>query len=107
MEIDVTDKNFEEKVIKKSHEIPVIVDFWASWCSPCLMLKPVLEKIAKEYNKKIILAKLNVEDNQEKAREYNVMSIPNVKCFKNGEVINEFVGVLPESHIREFIEDCL
>jgi putative thioredoxin len=103
MGIDVTDASFQKEVVEKSIGVPVIVDFWAGWCGPCMMLKPMLEKVTKEYGKKIVFAKLDVQENPEKAGEYNIMSIPNVKVFKNGEVVDEFTGVMPEEKIREFI----
>jgi thioredoxin len=104
MEIDITDSDFAEKVIVKSKEMPVLVDFWASWCGPCQMLAPILKKIADEYGDKIVVAKLNIEENKEKAQEYNVMSIPNVKLFKDGEVADEFTGVVPEEDIKKLID---
>ena len=107
MEIDVTDETFNKEVLEKSNEILVVVDFWASWCNPCMIIKPLLEKIAQEYEGKFILAKLNVDENPEKAKEYKIMSIPAIKMFKNGKVVNEFMGVIPEDKIREFIDDCL
>jgi len=106
-EIEVDDESFEDKVIKQSLKVPVVVDFWAPWCGPCRILKPVLEKIAKEYNGKFILAKINVEENQEKAGEFGVMSIPAVKMFKNEEIVDEFVGAMPESAIKEWINNNL
>jgi len=105
--IDVTDESFDENVIEQSNKVPVVVDFWASWCGPCMMLKPVLEKIAEEYHGKFVLAKLNVEENQEKAGEYGVMSIPSIKMFKNGEIVDEFVGAMPESAIKEWLNNNL
>lgn len=105
--MDVTDESFDENVIEQSSKVPVVVDFWASWCGPCMMLKPVLEKIAEEYEGKFILAKLNVEENQEKAGEYGVMSIPSVKMFKDGEIVDEFVGAMPESAIKEWLNNNL
>lgn len=105
--IDVNDENFDENVIEQSNKVPVVVDFWASWCGPCMMLKPLLEKIAEEYKGKFILAKLNVEENQEKAGEYGIMSIPAVKMFKNGEIVDEFVGAMPESSIKEWLDTNL
>lgn len=105
--IEVNELNFHEKVIEKSKEIPVIVDFWAPWCGPCRMIGPILEKIALEYKGKIILAKLNVDENELLANEYGISSIPSVKLFKNGEVIDEFIGALPESTIKTWIEKAL
>jgi len=102
--IDVNQNDFMEKVIEKSKEKPVIVDFWASWCKPCLVLGPILERIVKEYNGKVILARLNVTENQQLAAMYGVMSIPNVKMFKDGKVVDEFVGAIPEPLIRGWIE---
>ena len=102
-EIEVNDENFQEKVIEQSKKIPVVVDFWASWCTPCLMLSPILEKLAKEYNGKFILAKANVDENRITSQKYGVMSIPNVKLFKNGKVVDEFVGALPEPSVREWL----
>tara|TARA_Y100000310_G_C20652936_1_gene800461 strand:- start:1099 stop:1425 length:327 start_codon:yes stop_codon:yes gene_type:complete len=103
-EIEATDSNFQEEVIEKSKTMPVLVDFWASWCSPCLMLAPVLEKIAKEYEGKVIVAKMSVEDNQEVPPKYNIMSIPSIKLFKNGEIVDSFVGAQPGAAIKEFLD---
>ena len=108
-EIDTFDATFDYDVIEQSKKIPVIVDFWVSWCGPCLILKPILEKIAneKEYEKKVVLAKFNVEQNPIKADEYDIMSIPAVKLFKNGKVVSEFVGARPERAIKEWIDSNL
>src|SRR3989344_6030252 len=99
--IEVNDDDFEKEVLIKSRKTPVVVDFWASWCGPCRIIGPILEKVAEEYNGKFILAKLNVEDNHERAEEYGIMSIPNVKLFKNGEVADEFIGAIPEPRIKQ------
>jgi putative thioredoxin len=104
MEIDVNDENFEKEVIEKSKEIPVLVDFWAEWCGPCVMLKPILEKISKDYQGKIILANLDVHENRQISSKFDVMSIPSVKLFKKGKIVDEFVGVQPEQKIREWLE---
>lgn len=104
-EIDVNDSNFKEKVIEQSATIPVVVDFWASWCMPCRMISPILEKLAKDYDGKFILAKADVEETKATAQEYSVMSIPNVKLFKNGEIAAEFVGALPESAVKGWLDE--
>jgi putative thioredoxin len=103
-EIEVNDKNFQENVIEQSKKKPVVVDFWASWCRPCMMIAPILEKLAKEYGGKVILAKYNIEDNSQFAQKYSVMSIPNVKFFKNGKVVDEFIGAIPEEDLKSWLE---
>ena len=107
MELDVTDANFQTEVIEKSKITPVLVDFWASWCGPCVTLKPILEKIATEYDGKFILAKASTDDNSDAAGKYGVMSIPSVKLFKDGEIIDEFVGAQPEATIKQWLDSKL
>jgi len=107
VEVEASDDNFQEKVIEKSKKIPVLVDFYADWCNSCRMLSPILEKIAKEYNGKFVLAKVNVDDAQITASEFGIMSIPTVILFKNGEPVDYFVGALPESQIREWLKRVL
>ena len=107
MEIDVTDIDFEEKVIKQSEEIPILVDFWAPWCSRCLLLKPVLEKIAKENENKFILAKVNIIEAKNSAEKYEVRALPSVKLFKSGKIVNEFVESMPEEDLKKWLDENL
>ena len=106
-EIEVDDNSFEKEVIERSKQIPVVVEFWAEGCPSCVVLAPLLEKLAKEYGGKFILAKVNVGDARTKAQEYWIMSIPAVKMFKDGKVFDEFVGALPASHIRKWLDKNL
>lgn len=102
--IEINDDNFQTRVLMKSMHTPIVVDFWASWCAPCRIISPVLEKLAQEFKGKFVLAKLNVEENRKKSQEYKIMSIPNVKMFKNGKIVDEFVGAIPESQIKSWLE---
>jgi len=96
--------DFEEKVVKASFEIPVLVDFWAEWCGPCKALGPLLERIVISYGGKVALAKVDVDANHELASRFGIRSIPTVKIFLDGAVMDEFVGALPESDIRAVID---
>ena len=104
---DVSAENFEQAVIDKSQSVPVVVDFWAPWCSPCQTLKPLLEKLAEEYKGRFLLAKVNADENQALAAQFGVRGIPSVKAVSNGQIINEFSGALSESAIREFLDKIL
>jgi len=106
-EIEVNDNSFNEMVIEQSKKVPIVVDFWATWCMPCLMLSPALEKFAEEYKGKFILAKVNVDEARTAAQKYGIMSIPNVKMFKDGKVVDEFIGAIPESQVKEWLDKKL
>ena len=101
--IEVITENFMTDVIEQSKEIPVIVDFWAPWCEPCKQLTPIIEKIIKEKNGKVILAKMNIDESPEVAQQLKIQSIPAVMAFNDGQPIDGFIGVQSEKSIIEFV----
>ena len=102
MEIDINDSNFKQEVLEEN--LPVLVDFWAVWCGPCLRLAPVIEQIAKEYKGKLKVCKLNVDDAPRTAASYEVMSIPTLAIFKNGKVVDKVIGALPKAKLATMIK---
>ena len=104
---DITAGNFEQIVINGSFEVPVLVDFWATWCQPCQVLMPVLAQLAEEYQGRFILAKVNTEEQQAVAAQFGIRSIPTVKLFRHGAEVDEFAGALPETEIRAFLDKHL
>ena len=102
--VDVTTATFQAEVIEASKTVPVVVDFWAPWCGPCQVLKPILEKLAAEYGGRFKLAKVNSDENQEIAAAFGIRSIPDVMGFRDGKPVNHFLGALPESQVRAFID---
>ncbi len=103
--IHVTDAAFEKSVLQSN--LPVIVDFWAPWCGPCKMVAPILDKLAKEFSGKVIVAKVNTDDNPEWAQKYGVQGIPTMLFIANGKVIHRQVGALPERMLREALTQFL
>ncbi len=103
--IDVDPASFQQAVIDASYQVPVMVDFWAPWCNPCKMLMPIVTRLAEEYDGRFILAKVNVDDNQELALQYDARSVPTVKVFRNGAVVDQFLGAQPEGNIRQLLEN--
>jgi putative thioredoxin len=102
--VELTPENFHEVVIDGSNKRPVLVDFWAEWCAPCRSLMPLLAKLAHEYQGKFILAKLNTEEQRELAARFGIRSLPTVKLFRNGQPVDQFMGALPETELRAFLE---
>lgn len=105
MEVNVNTSNFKEEVIDS--EIPALVDFWAPWCGPCQMIAPYVEKLAKDYNGKLKVCKLNVDEAPEVATHYAIMSIPAIMLFKAGNVMSTRVGVMSKKELEKFIQPYL
>ncbi len=105
--IEVEESNFNEQIIEASDQNLILVDFWAPWCGPCKQLTPLLEKVINKSNGKVILAKINIDENQQIATQLRIQSIPAVFAFKNKQIVNAFQGVIPEKQIIEFVEKAL
>ena len=105
--VEANDQNFADTVIEESRRRPVVVDFWADWCQPCRMIGPVLERLADEKQGDFLLAKVDVDANPALSQAFRIQSIPAVKAFREGGVVNEFVGAVPETAIRQFLDSVL
>jgi putative thioredoxin len=105
--VDVDARNFNQEVLEASKHVPVVIDFWASWCGPCKVLKPMLEKLALEYGGRFRLARVNSDESLDLAREFNVRSIPDVRAIRNGKQVASFVGALPLPQLRAFIDKLI
>ena len=102
MEVTITKDNFEQEVLNS--DIPVLVDFWAAWCGPCKMLAPFIEQIAEELDGKVKVGKVNVDEEEELAFKFGIMSIPTLLVFKNGEVANRSIGFIPKARILSLLD---
>jgi putative thioredoxin len=102
--MDVSTDTFQREVIERSHELPVVVDFWAEWCGPCRMLGPVLEREVAAREGQVVLTKVDVDANEELALRYRVQGIPAVKAFRHGHLVDEFVGALPPQLVGQFLD---
>jgi putative thioredoxin len=107
MAVEVTDADFEQQVLERSAEVPVLVDFWADWCQPCHMLTPVIEKAVAAHDGQVELAKLDVDSNPATAARFGVRGLPTVKAFRDGNVVDEFTGAQPPAVVERFIDELV
>ena len=103
--VQISDGTFEEEVLKS--DVPVVVDFWAPWCGPCKMISPILEDFAEEYDGKLKIAKLDVDQNPKISSQYKIMSIPALLFFKDGELVEQVIGALPKAQLQTYLSKIL
>ncbi len=103
--IEITDATFEQEVLKS--DTPVLVDFWAVWCGPCRMIHPIVEELAKEYDGKLKVARVDVDKNSQTATQFRIMSIPSLLFFKNGEKVDQVIGAVPKQQLVEKVDSLL
>ena len=104
MEVTITNENFSTL---KNGNLPLVVDFWATWCGPCRMVSPIISELAEVYDGKVVVAKCDVEENEDLAAEFGIRNIPTILFFKGGEVVNKLVGAQPKAKIEEAIQQML
>ena len=102
MTVEITKENFEEVVLK--NQLPVLVDFWATWCGPCKMIGPIVEELSDELEGKVVFGKLNVDKQPELAMQFQVLSIPTLILFKDGEIVNKKIGFMPKEKLAEMLD---
>ncbi len=105
--LEFNESNFEQAVVQKSHETPVLVDFWADWCAPCKMIAPVLDQLASDYGDQLQIGKVNTEQERRLAEQHGIRSLPTLRLYRNGEVVEEVLGAQPESTLRSLIDAYL
>jgi putative thioredoxin len=102
--VDVTDATFQTEVIERSQQVPVVVDLWAEWCGPCKTLGPIIEKVVDETGGEVVLAKVDVDANPQIGQAFRVQSIPAVYAIRNGEIVDSFIGAIPEQQVRQWVD---
>ena len=103
--VSITDKNFKKDVLE--NKLPVVVDFWAPWCTPCRMVTPIIEQLAEEYSGKVVIGEMNVDENAQTASQFGIMSIPTVMVFKGGKPVKSLIGAQRKDNYKKMIEEAI